>query len=170
MTCYVQGNDINITKGDKFNFIITSTDGVSASDKCELYIGQNEGDVTQSPVKSLETPIILEDKQFRFNIKTNDMEVGTYYYTFTINNQQTTKEAFGKFIVLEGATYESEVDKSFVESINISIDNIVAEIGLNDTDPATVKNYEEISTVENQLLLRLKAISNKIDEINNEVI
>lgn len=71
MTCYVQGNDINITKGDKFNFIIASTDGVSASDKCELYVGQNEMDVIQSPVKSLETPIILEDKQFRFNLKTD---------------------------------------------------------------------------------------------------
>lgn len=170
MTCYVQGNDINVTKGDKFNFIIKSTDGVSASDKCELYIGQNDSDVTQSPIKSLETSIILEDKQFRFNIKTDDMDVGTYYYAFTINNQETTKEAFGKFMILEGVTYESEVDKSFVESINVSIDGIVAEIGLNDTDPATVKNYEEISTAENQLLLRVKAISNKIDQINNEVI
>ena len=86
MTCYVQGNDINITKGDKFNFIITSTDGVSASDKCELYIGQNETDVTQSPVKLLETPIILEDKQFRFNITSSKNSAFPYLIMFFSRN------------------------------------------------------------------------------------
>ena len=169
MTCFTQGNDIHVTKGDKFNFIITGTGNISQSDKCELYISQSQADVTANPIKFLETNIIVEDRQFRFNIATSDLEFGTYYYAFTINNEAPkTKEAFVRFIVLDGTAYESELDKGFIESINASIDAMVAKMGLNDTDPRTVSNFEEISKVQSQLLARLDAISARLDEITNK--